>query len=274
MSVRILTGGLLGLLSDLIQTADRTPEAGVMGGLLLHTGRGHHGAEPGQVELLAGVSSDRRIAGHTYTWCSGQLGAPSWWSLRDARSVLTVFKAARGKDKQGDHAVEIIRTGGEVIIREDPNLIDEGVSLSFGEGDPGDYPAPILYRALDRELPSTVLRDGAFVDAQPRTDLMAQLITPFCKVAVRRGEVLQLYRSHQQVPVLIQIGDTYRGLVQPYHGTDIAEPEAQRPGADLYAPDLDDPLWRRRPATAGGDQPPPMQLDLDTDLDTDPGSDP
>jgi hypothetical protein len=266
MTVRILTGALIGVLSDLIQTADRGPEAGVMGSVLLHTGRGHHGAEPGKVELLAGVSSDRHVAGHTYTWCTGQLRQPSLWNVRDARSVITVFKAARGKDKQGTHAVEIRVVDGEVSIREDPNLIDDGVSLAFGEGDAGHYPAPTLYRILDAPQPSTVVRDGLFVDAVARTDLIGEVLSPFVKVAKRRGEVLRVYRTHQHVPLLVQIGETYRGMLAPYRHDDDGG-DAERPDADLHAPDLDHERWHRPPAAgetteqeAGADV---VQLDLD-----------
>lgn len=269
MTVRILTGALLGVLSDLILTADRGPEGGVMGAVLLHTGRGHHGAEPGRVELLAGVSSDRHVAGHTYTWCTGQWRAPTLWSVRDATSVITVFKAARGKDKLGTHAVEIDVIDGEVQIREDPNLIDDGVSLSFGEGDAGQYPARTLYRVLDAEQPATIVRDGVFVDAGPRTDLLGSVLTPFVKVARRRGHALSVYRTHQHVPLLVQIGETYRGMLAPYRDAE-ADGDDERPDAGLHPPDLGHPRWDR-PTTPEQDAaaasalgPAWQQLDLDT----------
>lgn len=263
MTVRILTGALLGVLSDLIQTADRTPEGGIMGGVVLHTGRGYHGGEPGKVEILAGISSDRHVAGHTYAWCSGQLSAPTWWSVRDTRAVISVFKAARGKDKLGTHAVEIFRTGGEVLIREDPNLIDEGVSLSFGEGELSDYPAPTLYRLLDAPQPATVQRDGAFVDATPRTHLVPAVLDPFLKVARRRGDILALYRTHQEVRILVQIGESYRGLLMPYR-VDAGAGDTEHPDADLHAPDVDHERWRpATPPAPDQDDPAIPQLDFD-----------
>lgn len=93
--------------------------------------------------------------------------------------------------------MEITRHGGEVVIREDLNLIDEGVSLSFGEGESTGYPAPMLYWLLDRGLQAIVRREGRFLDTHPRHDVFTQRVTLFCRVATRRGEPLQLCRSHQ-----------------------------------------------------------------------------
>lgn len=266
----MLTGGLIGVLSDLIQTADRDPEAGVLGGVLLHTARGHHGGEPARVDLLAGASTNRYVAGHTYTWCTGQLGDPSLWSIRDARNVIGVFKAARGKDKDNTHAVEIRRSGGEVEIREDPNLIDEGVALTFAEGDAAQFPARTLYTVLDAKQRVVEVRDGMFIDAGPRTDLVPAVLTPFLKVAARRKDLLQLYRTHQHVPVLIQIGDTYRGLLMPYR-TETALTD-DHPGADVHPPDLEHPRWARAappPADADNSDEPLLLLQLDDPPDPD-----
>lgn len=267
MSVRILTGALLGMLSDLIQTADRGDEAGIMGGITLHTSRGGFGDQPGLSDLLAGVSSDRYVVGHTYFWCTGQLSAPTWWSIQNARNVLSVFKAARGKDPQNTHAVELERMGnGEILIREDPNLIDEGVSLSFSEGDVSEYPAPTLYRLLDEKLPPTLIRDGKFVDPVPRTQVIAQVVVPFTKVALRRREIIRLYRTHQDARVLVQIGESYRGLLMPYRAVDLTG-DVDHPDADVHAPDLSDPIWRRpRPASDSPDADDAQLLDLGLDL--------
>jgi S-DNA-T family DNA segregation ATPase FtsK/SpoIIIE len=247
--VRILTSALLGVLTDLAHTADRTPDAGLTGSVLLHTGRGHHGGEPGIMELLAGASTDRRVAGHTYAPCSGQLTQPTLWSLRDVKSVITVFKAARGRDPLNIHAVEIARSDGEVTIREDPNLIDEGVSLSFGELDPFDYPARTLYDVLDTPpCPDVVLGVGRLAELSlrpptPRTDLIPSSLVPFTRVAVRRGELIRLYRRHQHRPLLIQIGDTYRGLLLPWRPIERVLGDEDHPDAELLAPDLSDERW-------------------------------
>ncbi len=278
--VRVLTSSLLGMLTDLVHTADRTAEAGVVGSVLLHTGRGYHGAEPGRVELLAGASTDRYCAGHTYAPCTGQLHAgPTLWSLRDAKTTIAVFKAARGRDPANMHAVEIHRSDGEITIREDPNLIDEGVSLSFGELEAFDYPARALYEVLDTRPDPAVtvvsiqsLAGSSLQRVAPtaRTDVSARVLDPFSRVAKRRGELIQVYRHHQHRPILVQIGETYRGLLLPWRPVDKVTGDEDHPDAELCPPDLSDPRWRRNQRRAEDtDRDPVDQLaipDLDEDL--------
>ncbi|MFR9807100.1 hypothetical protein ACL02T_33105 [Pseudonocardia sp. RS010] len=264
--MRILTSHLLGVLADLLQTTHADSDAGAIGGILLHTARGNHGSEPGALELLAGISTTRRIAGHTYAPCAGQLVAPTLWARRDVRSVVTVFKAARGKDKKNLHAVEIHAGGGEVEIREDPNLIDDGVRLTFGEGDASDFPAPSVYRLLACEFAEEYRDlDGRVVGAQPITHYMSSDLAPFLTVAKRRGELLRLFRSHQFHPQLVQIGEAYRGILAPAIPSTTGYDE-QRPDADLFPPDLDHKRWQpaeqpERPA----EERRPDQLEFDVD---------
>ncbi|MFC5993527.1 hypothetical protein ACFQE5_04765 [Pseudonocardia hispaniensis] len=265
MTVRVLTSSLLGVLADLARTADTGPDAGQFGAVLLHTCRGHHGAEPGKLELLAGASTDRHTAGHTHTPCSGQLGEPTLWSLRDIKSVITVFKAARGRDPHNTHAVQIHRSGGEITIREDPNLIDEGVSLAFGELDAGDYPAPGLYTMLGAAPPGAVVLGAGglqLVPATPRTAIPYERLVPFTAVARRRGDIVQLYRHHQHARILVQIGDAYRGVLAPVRLVDEAVGDETAPDTELYPPDLG--RWRPRDPPDGDGRPDRwQQLDLD-----------
>lgn len=252
--MRISTSKLLGLLGDLVLTAGTDPDVPGINTVLLHTTRGHHGAEPGLVELLAGASTNRFVAAHSYVPCVGQWAAPSLWRVRDIKSVITVFKAARGKDKHDLHAVDVTRSGGEVTIREDPNLVDDGVHLSFAELDATEFPARSVYeRILDAEqpaaLPVTDPETGtlSFVDAVPATTLSADVLAPFLKVAKRRSGVLRVYRTHQHVPLLVQIGEDYRGTLMPVRTNDgMGSADPQRPDAPLYPPDLaelQDPVW-------------------------------
>ncbi|AEA27880.1 hypothetical protein Psed_5753 [Pseudonocardia dioxanivorans CB1190] len=273
--MRIKTSQLIAVLQDLIRTAGNDPELPTLNAILLHTTRGHHGAEPGQVELFAGVSTNRYCVGHTYTWCSGQLSGPSLWSVRDAKNVVSVFKAARGKDKHDVHAVEIVRSAGEIVIREDPNLIDEGVSLAFGERDAGDFPARGVYRHLDIEQPTTKLEVDAgvsrFVDATPATDISPSVLAPFLAVANRRGEPVRLYRTHQWVPILVQMGEAYRGVLMTVRTDDPVEHQ-ERPTSDLYPPDLDDPRWAPK-GDATTETEDWQQLDLGVEGDDDSADD-
>ncbi len=250
MTIRIATRQLLGLLVDLARTADRGAEAGPLGAVLLSSGRGHYGPEPGRVELLGGMSTDRRVMGYAHVPCTGQLPRPVLLGLRDLRAVVSVFKAAAGRDPDEQHAVEISTAGeGETVditVREDPSLLDDGVSLTFGSVDLAGFPARTLVRVTsgaswpepDRRGRVTVERDGRQVAATDRVDVLPAALSPFVAVGKRRGEPLQVYTRHQLVPVLVQVGDAYRGAASVWHADD--DTAADLPDVDLHtAPDLD-----------------------------------
>lgn len=248
--VRVQTRALLGLLVDAARTAASGPGAGAVGGVLLSSGRGHHGTEPGRVELLGAIATDRTSLGYGHTYCSGQLPAPQLWSLRDLQAVVTVFKAAAGSDKDGEHAVEIDAAAagaapGEVQVREDPNLFGDGVCLTFTPMDRTDFPARTAMRVLagdswppvPKRGPVTIERDGRTIRAGARLDVKGSALAPFVAVAKRRGQPLQLYTRHQLAPVLVQVGDAYRGAVSPWipdddTATDLPDVELHA-GADL-----------------------------------------
>jgi S-DNA-T family DNA segregation ATPase FtsK/SpoIIIE len=246
MPVRVQTRSLLALLADLTHTTAKDPDAGAIGGILLHTGRGEIGEEPGQTDLLAGASTDLFVAGHTYTACSGQLaGEPTLWALRDVKSVLAVFKASAKADEL--HAVDITRDGPLITIAEDPNLFDDGLRLSFAQMPIDNYPAASVYRNLDRETADKVENQlGDLVEALPRTDYATSKLDAFLKVASARKAPLQLYRTHQAEPILVQIGHTYRGVMIPSR----YEPDGdeRRPDAEVHAPDLDAIVELQKPA--------------------------
>lgn len=258
-SVRVQTRALIGLLSDLILTASKDPDAGVLGTVLLHTGRGAVGDEPGQTDLLVGGSTDRFVAGHTYTACSGQLAAPTLWAVRDIKSLIAVFKDPAKKDEM--HAVDITRDGLLVTVQEDPNLFDDGLRLSFAQVSLDGYPGVRLYSNLDRHTADIVENsDGDMVDALARTDLGSAQLDAFVKVAARRKLPVQLYRTHQAEAILVQVGGHYRGLLMPVR----YEPDGdeRRPFAELHTPDLDELVLLTSPP--GKDEP---RVELDPLVD-------
>lgn len=242
MTVRIQTKALLALLSDLIHTADGGDEPGPFGALMLHTVRADAGVEPGKVDLLCGVSTTGHTAGHTYSHCNGQLaGGPTVWAVRDARSVLAVFKKPA---KDADHIVDVAREGAMVTVSEDPNLLADGLRLTFAEVSVADFPAAGIYTLLERRTASLVVGpDGEEHPALPRTDLYPERMDAFAKVAARRKGPVQLYRTHQTEVLHVQIGESYRGALIPT-GYDTDDGEHTHPFADVHAPDLHD-LARR-----------------------------
>lgn len=237
MICRVDTTDLINLLTDLLATVDTAPDAGAVGSVLLHTNRAQLGSEPGRTDILAGLSTDRAVAGHCYTACTGQLATPMLWPVRDTQSVIAVFKASAKRDEH--HAVEIHRDGPLITVTEDANLFDDGLSLTFAAADPSAYPGPRIYRTLMRPTRDVIDpgRDPIKVGhALPRTDIRQTALAAFSKVSKRRGMPVELYRTHQNEPVHVQIGHSYRGLLMPleYH----AEGEERSPAAEVHAPDL------------------------------------
>ncbi len=271
MSVRIQTRALVALLTDLLQTADTSDDAGYLCAVLLHTGRGHYGDEPGALDLLCGISTTGSIVGHSYVSCSGQLaGGPSLWAVRDVRSVLAVFKGPGKKDEM--HAVDITREGPMVTVTEDPNLFTDGLRLSFAEMDVLEYPAVGAYRSIDRATATILVGPtGREIPASARTDVYADRLDPFAKVAARRKAPVQMYRTHQQEPVMVQVGDFYRGVLIPT-GYD-ADDDSPRPFAEVYAPDLADLERRVKASQPPRDEGPPEERGLFSVPDLDDGQD-
>lgn len=236
MSVRVQTRALVGMLGDLVLTAAKDPDLGAITGVLLHTSRGAVGEEPGQTDLLCGGSTDRFVAGHTYAACTGQLDTPSLWAVRDIKSLIAVFEGPGKKDEL--HAVDITRDGVLVTVREDPNLFDDGLRLSFAQMSLDGFPGVSLYRNLDRFTADAVENQaGDMVGAVPRTDLGSVQMGAFVKVAARRKSPISIFRTHQAEPILLQIGHEYRGLLMPARYE--VDGDERRPTADLYGPDME-----------------------------------
>lgn len=226
--MRIETRELLAVLTDLLATVEpKLPRSAVVE---LHTGRGHYGDEPGVLTLLCGASTTGHAAGHTYTPCDEPLpGGPVLLAHHDAKAICDVFREA-AKTKDPVHSVEVRRDGNTLHVREDPNLIDDGLSLSFSLAEADRFPLTV-YRTLAREQRA----DVGDLPPATRTDLTRGVLEPFVKVAKRRGDYLRVYRTHQAEIVHVQIGEHYRGVLLPAKPS--AEGDHERPDADVHAPD-------------------------------------
>lgn len=269
MTLRIDTNHLVGLLTDLLHTASDDPDLPALRGILVHTCRGHWGADPGQVDLLAGISSNRYVAGHTYTQVNGQLGdQPMWWDRTDVTALLAVLKPLSKKD---GHVVNLRLSGARIVVEEDPDLFGEGFTCEFPYGDGADFPGQGIYRIVDAPISTTYLdtRDGERIDvaAQLRTDLSSVHLAPFLAIGKRRGGLpLQLYRGHQYARIAVQIGEHYLGAIIPdRYGLDT---DGGAPTVEVQAPEFTDtpndddqpgdgPMQPRHDATARTAEPDP-----------------
>lgn len=103
-----------------------------------------------------------------------------------------------------------------------------------GRTDPG----PRIYRSLMRPTRDVVESKNKVIvaEALPRTDVRPAALVAFSKVGKRRGMPVEVYRTHQNEPVHVQIGHAYRGMLLPleYH----AESDERSPAAEVHPPDL------------------------------------
>jgi hypothetical protein len=237
-TIRCKTGVLVGMLTDLLCTAPSKPDDtdAVLFTVVMFTERGHLGAEPGRVDLLVGASTDSYVAGHAHMPCIGQWhGGPMLWSVPDTVAALAVLKALGGRAEE--HEVELTRDHRGVTIAEDPDLFDEATALTIRVSSPDDYPLVGLFATLAYDPPAQVVRDGAVIQALPRTDWATARLAPFLKIAGRRRQLLSVYRWHQDTPVLVQVGDRYRGAARPMSYEPSAA-DGHRPSAEIYPPPL------------------------------------
>jgi hypothetical protein len=223
--IRIATHALVGLLTDLLHTADDPKTAGATAAIHLHTVRGYDDDHPS--DLLVGTSTDRVVLGHANIACSGQEERPMLWPIGDVQAVMAVLKPL-GKNR--DHAVEIRRELESFIVAEDPNLLDDGLSLSFGGLDPADFPT----EAWDLLTAARMTPPEGSQPAYPRTDFRADRLAPFQRVATRRNEMVSLYRYHQRLPLLVEIGASYRGVLSPFGWNDEIKGAGTAPSGDVY----------------------------------------
>ncbi len=234
--IRILTAHLTGMLADLSHTAAKAGDSGVVAGVVLHSTDGHLGDAPGRTTLLVGTSTTGRIVGHTYTHCTGQL-PPMLWPITEVAAVRAVCAPLVKANK--DHAIQISRTGDEITVAEDPDLFGQRTRLTFKTADLDEYPASVWQLLADiRTVPAARRPDGSAVPIAQRTDIGQDDLAPFLRVARHRGCVLQLYRYHQHLPIHVQIGPHYRGLLKPdlWEGD---ESDAGRfPPGDVYPLEL------------------------------------
>ncbi|MEV6879696.1 hypothetical protein [Amycolatopsis sp. NPDC051128] len=240
MSIRVETADLIDLLQLLEHTASSDREDGVTAGILLHTARGERGSEPGRQDLLVGTSTDRFATGHTNVVAYGQLARPTLWGIDDVKAVVATFKskAKRSKDDEG-HQVLVDVDLGQVTVSEDPNLYDDGVRLSFHEAPVDDFPRRLWHVLAHVDVDAYLSTDGRHIPAANRTDLGAARLAPFTKVAAKLGAPIQLFRTHQNRYLLVQIGEHYRGAIAPVRwDLDVSLIEGEEPSADVNAPDL------------------------------------
>lgn len=229
--IRIPTGDLIALITDLAGTVGSKEQGPATASILLHTDRGYGiPTEPGKNDLLVGTSTNRVAIGHTYVTCYGQEAEPMLWPIDDALGVVAYFKP-RARDNK-DHAVQITREGEHVIVQEDGDLFDDGGQVTFTVADLMQYP-----RGMWELLTSIPIATKRF---RARLDMHTGSWAPFMAVAKRRNSVIETYRYTETGPILIAIGEKYRGAVTPGRWNYDDKNAGLMPAGDVYPADLPD----------------------------------
>ena len=200
------------------------------------------------MDLLVGTSTDRLVIGHTNAPCYGQLSRATLWRIDDVRAVIATFKPKLKGNK--DHHVSIELVDDKITVAEEDDLIEEGFRLTFTEAPLSDYPRNLWSAISDVRIDPEVTNPvtGKVLLVRDRTDLAATRLAPFVRVASVVGAPVELYRVHQNLTILVQIGHRYRGALVPSRwddGTDSTAGDA--PSVDVYPPVLPDPPERPAP---------------------------
>lgn len=231
--IKVATAHLLPVLADLVRTTADPRSSIELASVLLYTAQGHLGAEPGRTTLLAGLSATSWSAGHTYTHCTGSL-APVLLAADDVRTIGAALKPRLKSNKDHETVITTADGGGHIVVAEDPDLFGDGLRIQFDLMDVDQFPAAAVV-ALLTEARITPAGEKPPA-AAARTDLDAALLAPFLAVAKHRAAPLELYRWHQRSPVLVQIGQHYRGAIRPAGWDDESRDAGSMPAGDVYAP--------------------------------------
>lgn len=239
MSVSVTTKEFIGLLQALVHTAAGDPDQGAMAGILLHTARGYATLEPGQSGLLVGTSTNTAVVGHTWVLASGQM-QPMLWPIGEVPAAVAVLRQM--STGQPEHQVEISSDGKTVTLSEGEDLFGEGAKYTFELGDAGKFPASIWRLISDVHLRPAVIdhETGKVVPEGVRTRIAARNLAPFVAVGKARKEVVEWYRYHPRLPVLVVIGHNYRGALLPERADDDLQ-AVDAPAMEVYPADLPKP---------------------------------
>ncbi len=240
--ITIEAGKLANLLTDLLDTADETR------GIHLATHRAAIGDEPGETDVLAGLSSTGFVLGHTWAECIGQ-GESTVWTVDAAAIVVSICKtlAAKGSKEQ-QVTVDILTSvapppdgelkDGElpewaVTVRETPALFDSDTVFEFHAQHANTFPVETFRRVFtdDMELSDPSWRDLMLSVWNPH------VLAPLLKIAKRHStprhvEAIRLYRKEDRAVQRVEIGDSWIGAVMPIKPVD----RSDLPGIDALLP--------------------------------------
>lgn len=230
--VVVMTDSLLDLLGVLKLTAEKKGESPEINGVRLYSTRGEYGEEPGQVDLLAGTSTDLKIAGHHFVPVEGG-------DIKDGiflpMSDLETLEKKLGTIDDEEHVTEIIvdSVADTVTVREYDN--PDGFKYTFQIPDRSDYPDAAIEKWV--EGTSAPLTDdmGQTLDDGPVLVLDSVAVGILLKVARKlKVKAIPLHAGHRAAVYPVSLGDTWRGAVLPEESVAVLDKDGLE--ADYYLP--------------------------------------
>jgi hypothetical protein len=206
------------------------------------------GPEPGKTNVLVGTSINGLSVGHAWNEAGGNL-QPTIFPIKYCDAIKVSLKKLLNKDNRETHVIEISRDGDLVVIQEDPDLFGNGFKQSFEHGKLEDFPATAFRVLSDTHLVPPQSRGPR----TPRVDLSAAEMAKFAAIAARHGGTIEVFVAHQRMPVHIQIGWRYRGIVIPASWSDEMS-DGVKPSIGVYPCELPAPEQQTKPdlRTASG----------------------
>lgn len=218
--ITVSTKELIDVLTDGLRAANDR-------GIHIATYRAPYLDEPGNCDLLAVTSSTGYVLGHTWIRCDGQLRHAAVWPTASAATVLSICKSLVKKgDENNEHTVDIHMVmaevaadakegdhpGWTVTLSETPALFDSDTEFQFHAHAEWVFPIDGVRRMLwHGPLPE----DAKVPEATALTRWSSHVLEPLVKIAARRGEPIQFFRSPDRLNQRVQIGLTWLGAAQP-----------------------------------------------------------
>jgi len=220
VTLTVRTLDLCQLLADasLFAAGDDRPD---MAYVHLHIGRTPIGTDPSPVQVLAATATDGISAAHCMVRADGQM-RDLLLTVADAAAIVGLWQPiARAVPKEHPPheialTVRAAEQGRELYTVETQLLFDHaGPSLAVTAHDPDQYPIGLVAFAFDPARLAMKAGRARRPHEPIRTDVAAARIGDFAKVARRRDTVMRLFRYHQDLALLVQIGDLFTGSLGP-----------------------------------------------------------
>lgn len=231
----IQTRKFLGFLDDLLITAGSLPDDTTFNGIHVSSSRGPWNEEPGDVDLLVGISANGEVVGNTWVPGIGEVEAGFWSTVnvKNIKYVFTPLAKKHDKEKADDpHHITIVVKDGFVTIVEE--TADEPTEFLFPVEE-NDFPLEGLKKWVTGETSRNTPKDKNSVEAEDGaltvwTPALGQVLA----VAKRRKQFLRLYRGDHAAKIyLAQIGDTWRGAIKP-HVPEVGTIDPEKPDSDVF----------------------------------------